>query len=594
MRLRNWCAARSPRAAWVGLLGAFVVAGCGGGGGGGDAVAGSYAGLNAGLSATLTIDAHRRLTLVAVGASLGAGPVSAQSSLDTSGQFATQTADGLVQFSGRADTTAGTVALTAMRLGQARTELNLARRAAPANGDGAWAGSYQTASGSSRMLASLAPDGSGTVWVQAGGVTSGGLVTAGSGGAWSALDGSMAGTLRSVGGSPACSVTKLGGAAAAVEVPLVRTTRAKWTLLVYINAANNLQPYGPLNVNQMEKVGSSADLNIAVQWKQASCASCGSPAWVSTRRYYVTRDSDTVTVGSPMLEDLGSGIDMGSWQELNGFIAWGQQRYPADRYAVVIWNHGAGWRPSRAPGKAIEPRSVSIDDSTHNEIQTWQLPQALNVSPKVDMVVFDASLMQMAEVAYELRDSASIMVGSEESPPGEGYVYDSFLADLAASPSMTPTQFGQSIVTRTMAAYGAYGNSTQSMVDLTRMASVATALDAFADQLLFRRAVDRAAVYSARIGAESFAYADNRDLYDYADRVRTGATTPELVASAAALQSALSQAVLAEGHGSLHSDAHGLAIYLPGPAAYLTTYSSLALARMTDWDTWLQEQPASP
>ncbi len=594
MRLRNWCSGRSPRAAWIGLVAAFVVAGCGGGGGAGDATAGSYSGLSGGVRASLTIDAQRRLTLVVAGPALGADPVAAQSSLDGSGQFATQTADGLVQFSGRADTTAGAVALTATKLGQAPSLLNLARQAAPPSGDGSWTGSYQTASGSNRMVASLAPDGSGTVWVQAGGVTSGGLVSAGSGGTWSAIDASMAGTLKSIGGAPACSVTKLGGVAVAVEIPLVRTTRAKWTFLVYINAANNLQPYGPLNVNQMEKVGSSADLNIVVQWKQASCASCGTPAWVSTRRYYVTRDADTAVVGSPIVEDLGSGIDMGAWQELNRFIAWGQQRYPADRYAVVIWNHGAGWRSTKAPGKAVEPRSVSIDDSTRNEIQTWQLPQSLNVSPKVEMVIFDASLMQMAEVAYELRGSTGIMVGSEESPPGEGYVYDSFLTDLAASPSMTAKQLGQAIVTRTMATYGAHGNNTQSMVDLSRMETVASALDAFADQLLYRRDVDRAAVYSARIGAENFAYADNRDLYDYAERVRTTATTPELVASAATLQTALSQAILAEGHGSQHADAHGLAIYLPGPAAYLTTYSSLALARMTDWDAWLQQQPASP
>ncbi|MCX6361837.1 MAG: clostripain-related cysteine peptidase [Armatimonadetes bacterium] len=589
--MRNRIAVRSLRAAWVGLVAAFVVAGCGGGGGGRSSAA-SYAGSVGTLHASLTIDGQRRLTVTLASPALGSDAVAAQSSLDSAGQFATQTADGLVQVSGRSDT--GACSLTVTKLGQAPISVTLTRLAAPTAGDGAWAGSYQAASGANRMLATIAPDGSGTVWVQANGVTSGGSVTAGSGGAWAAADGSAAGTLRTVGGSPSCSVSKLGGAASSVEIPLVRTTRAKWTLLVYVNAANNLQPYGPLNVNQMEKIGSSADLNLVVQWKQASCATCGAPSWISTRRYYVTRDTDTSAVTSPIIDDLGAGVDMGSWQELNRFIAWGQQRYPADRYAVVIWNHGAGWRPTHAPGKSIVPNSVSIDDSTQSEIQTWQLPQALNVSPKVDMVIFDASLMQMAEVAYELRNSTGVMVGSEESPPGEGYVYDGFLADLAASPTMTAKQLGQAIVTRTLAAYGAHGNNTQSVIDLTKMETVASALNAFANQLLAKRAVDRAAVYSARIGAESFAYADNRDLYDYAGLVRTTATTPDLVASAAGLQTALSDAIVAEGHGTLHADAHGLAVYLPAPASYLTSYANLALARTTDWDSWLQLQPATP
>jgi hypothetical protein len=57
------------------------------------------------------------------------------------------------------------------------------------------------------------------------------------------------------------------------------------------------------------------------------------------------------------------------------------------------------------------------------------------------------------------------------------------------------------------------------------------------------------------------------------------------------LQSALSEAILLERHGSEHPDAHGLAIYVPSPAGYLASYVNLALARVTDWDRWLQNQP---
>src|SRR5204863_591509 len=158
---------------------------------------------------------------------------------------------------------------------------------------------------------------------------------------------------------------------------------------------------------------------------------CGNPDWLGTRRYYVTKDNNTQAISSTLLEDMGTGVDMGSWQTLRNFVLWGEDQYPADHYALVIWNHGAGWLPTKAAGNklSVPPRAVSIDDSTNNEIETWQLPQAMVVQAQgarhpLDILIFDASLMQMAEVAYEVKDvivgpaAPGVMVGSEESPPG--------------------------------------------------------------------------------------------------------------------------------------------------------------------------------
>ncbi len=68
--------------------------------------------------------------------------------------------------------------------------------------------------------------------------------------------------------------------------------RARWTVLVYMNAASNLQPFSLINIAQMASVGSNADLNIVVQWKQTrqssffpSVAIDTTPSFVGTRRY---------------------------------------------------------------------------------------------------------------------------------------------------------------------------------------------------------------------------------------------------------------------------------------------------------------------
>ena len=136
--------------------------------------------------------------------------------------------------------------------------------------------------------------------------------------------------------------------------------------------------------------------------------------------------------------------DMGNINTLTNFIQWEVNAYPSDNLAVLIWNHGAGWRPVYATISSVSSagghhlptinapgrRAFSEDDNTANEIQTWQLPTAFaSITTPIDVLIFDASLEQMAEVAYQDRNLARVQVGSEESPPGTGYPYDKWLTD---------------------------------------------------------------------------------------------------------------------------------------------------------------------
>ena len=44
-------------------------------------------------------------------------------------------------------------------------------------------------------------------------------------------------------------------------------------------------------------------------------------------------------------ENLGANVDSGSPQTLLDFIRWAKAKAPAERYALIIWNHGSGWDP---------------------------------------------------------------------------------------------------------------------------------------------------------------------------------------------------------------------------------------------------------
>jgi hypothetical protein len=370
-----------------------------------------------------------------------------------------------------------------------------------------------------------------------------------------------------------------------------------------MNAANDLQPFAAPNVNDMEITGSTADVNIVLEWQQAQCSQCGSPPWVGTRRYFITKDTDYSTVHSQVVQDLGSSVDTGNWQELQSFIQWGQSKYPADHYALVLWDHGSGWLNFRGARKPLPstPRSVSFNYATGTEIRTWELPNALAVTPKMDLIAFDASLLQQLEVDYEIRNSTSFIVGSEESPPGRGYIYNTFLGDLTANPAMTPQQFGSQIVTRTINDYAQFDSDptdlsilTQSEIDTSKLQNLADKVNAFAAALIGHKTDAANAEAAARTNAKNYGaaegYADYKDLWDYADRIKNGGVPADLAQAAANVQTAISSAVLVEGHNSAEAGSHGITIDVPTPSAFVPSYANLAFAKSTQWPAWIQSQ----
>ncbi|HEV2474580.1 MAG TPA: hypothetical protein VGS41_18025, partial [Chthonomonadales bacterium] len=88
-----------------------------------------------------------------------------------------------------------------------------------------------------------------------------------------------------------------GGARSVCNANAHTAGQKRWTVLVYMNAANDLQPDSLFNIAQMAAVGSDAsNLNLVVQWKQANCnlgqgLTCGNPSFIGTRRYLITQHS---------------------------------------------------------------------------------------------------------------------------------------------------------------------------------------------------------------------------------------------------------------------------------------------------------------
>ncbi|MBI1334576.1 MAG: Ig-like domain-containing protein [Armatimonadetes bacterium] len=384
---------------------------------------------------------------------------------------------------------------------------------------------------------------------------------------------------------------RLGSAIVTNTAPNV--THGKWTILVYMNAANDLQQYSVLNMNQIEKVASNPDVRFVVQWKQYPAQFTGG-TFNGTRRYLAASDFSN-NINSTLLQDMGTTVDMGSAQTLHDFITWGKANFPADHYCLIIWNHGNGWR--RSLGNLDLTRAVSYDDEMGTSIQIWELSQALG-SEHFDIISWDASLMQMAEIAYEIKDNTDYVVGSEESPPAEGLPYDLVFAPFRDTPDESARNLSKSFVDG-MLAVSSYASKkiTQSVIDTSQLPALASAVSSLGIELTNNASSLTTAIQTTRSTAQSYSPTSARvyrDLKDVCLNLEANTTIPSVLTATANVKTALANAVVWEGHNSNSPNSAGISIDFSAGSTFASSasdYQLMKFAQATQWDEYLSIAP---
>lgn len=383
---------------------------------------------------------------------------------------------------------------------------------------------------------------------------------------------------------------------------------AQWTILVFLNAKNDLESFAFPNFAQMAEVGSTADVNIVVEF--------GRPtrhwtdihgAWSKTLRFLVQKDM--LPTEAAAMEDLGA-VNMGDAETLRNFVAWGRATFPAERTMLVIWDHGQGWRTRQATRPSVDPeqsarfvemrrdilragdpsaatpttpverrvpgglRYVSNDDDTGDKLYNRAIQDALRAEladQRLDVLAFDACLMSMVETAYALRDVSRVMVGSEELEPGMGWNYERWLRPLVdAGGQVDAAGLARMLVQGYQDEYGDNDQTTLSAVDLASMPALAAALSAFADTAIplmtsaslpaFRKARNACKNYGAGYGLHSI------DIAHYMAQIVGSGLDGGLRQRAAEVRGLLGDAVIANYASILRKGnfgSEGLAIYYP-------------------------------
>ncbi len=374
---------------------------------------------------------------------------------------------------------------------------------------------------------------------------------------------------------------------------------ASWTVMVYLDADNDLEGAGLHDMNEMEAAPSDPDVNVVVQVDRAPGYDDSNGDWTDTRRYLISHDTDTQNISSQQVGPSLGELDMGAPKTLTDFVTWAAANYPADHYLLVVWDHGSGWKKDGSPkphkGTAYDETS-SFDCLTVGEFASALTDAKAALGRNIDIVACDACLMGMVEVAYPLRDCADYFVASEETVPWDGYPYQDILSELASSPTMSPADLCSLMVTAYTDSYNGgsqgYSYCTLSAVDLSEMGAVASACDDLATALTNAMDSHCPEILTYVSGAQPFFDPDYLDLYHLAQLLHDNVPDSGVTSAAAAVESALSAAVVDSAHvGSEVQDAHGLSIYYPFLDSYELSYDLLSFAADTGWDEYVSSDP---
>ncbi|MFO7634971.1 MAG: clostripain-related cysteine peptidase, partial [Caldilinea sp.] len=358
------------------------------------------------------------------------------------------------------------------------------------------------------------------------------------------------------------------------------------------------------DLNEAELVGSTDEVTIVAQLDRYEGGFDGDGDWTTAKRFLVTQDDDLATLASEEIEDLGE-VDSGAPETLVDFAVWAMTTYPAQKYALILSDHGAGWVGGWNDDAPEEGSSLTI-----NEIdQALAAILAETGVAHFEFLGFDACLMSQVEALAGIAPYARYAAASQETEPAIGWAYAAILESLVARPSQTGKDLARTVVNtyivedariqdddaRRAYVLENYGveeevdpeelaelesqSVTLTAIDLTRFSNLMDALNEFAMALT---EADPAEIARARTYAQSFESVFGEgtpspyiDLGHFANLVAQFAESEPLEAALRRFSRAYKAAILAEMHGAARPGATGFSVFFPTP--------DLLVAVGTEW-----------
>ena len=343
-----------------------------------------------------------------------------------------------------------------------------------------------------------------------------------------------------------------------------------YTIMVYMCGTDLESNYGMAtnDLNEMLKAKVADNINLIVEtggcktWQNSVMSNRTNQRYKITSKGLVALDQN---VGKKAMTDAAT---------LKDFIEFCKTNFPANRNALILWDHGGGSLSGYGHDQLyISKGSMPLD----------QLHKALkDADMKFDFIGFDACLMGTLETAVATEPFADYLIGSEETEPGVGWYYTDWLSVLSRNTSMPTVEIGKRIIDdfTTVCARSTSDATTLSIVDLAEFSgTVPKALSEFSKSI--SSLVDSnnyKTIANARANTREFSR-QNRlnqiDLIDFANRIGTQ--------EAYALANALSGAIKYNRTSRSMTNANGISTYFPnqsnsGVSSMLSINNSIGMS----------------
>ncbi len=252
-------------------------------------------------------------------------------------------------------------------------------------------------------------------------------------------------TAKSVGTATITATTNDGGFKASCTVVVEeKGATDDWTVLIYMcgsnlesSMTNEEDGYGfavsdikeILNVNnQPEDVNIIIETGGCTKWTTNSKAKYSANYDISTSFNQIHRVENNKIV---LDKQLTSKPNMGDPNTLQDFLEYGLTTYPADKTALILWNHGGGLQ-------GVCFGETSKNNLSNDGLEATEVIEAVSgalnkcgmTGQKLEWIGYDACLMAVQDIAEMNSPYFKYMVASEESEAGAGWDYDTWIDDL--------------------------------------------------------------------------------------------------------------------------------------------------------------------
>lgn len=388
-------------------------------------------------------------------------------------------------------------------------------------------------------------------------------------------------------GDAASVVSTGGGTEIAAGYPTLSPTPniAEWTVLVYMGGDNNLEDGLENDLDEFERAGGSTeDVRIVTLLDRSDEYSRSNGNWTDTRLFEPgtdrSRDYRSVyppTIDTAPLGDLGE-LDTSYPSNLLDFIVWGVRSFPAQRYAVILNDHGGAWY------------GIVTDDTTgQGAILTIpELSQVFDAALKntgveqFDLLINDACLMSGVEYYAAMSRFFRYSISSPEITLNPSFDMELLTETLNDQPNIDMEAFGKVLVDKYLQDMAQLSPDTwpvlgAAVTDLQKFDAVTEAVENFASVVnenpdayvsVLGRARSNTYAYSFFLPEDQYGPPTNIDVGDFMKRVIRASDDRSLTNAAQAVLDALDDVrMYADAGDQLYQFSTFYNIYFPPSAS---------------------------